>query len=333
MRSNQSRAFVAIMMAVLVGTLAGCPGGPKIPGRGGSKVDPNTCGNYAASDAGRKLKAFLEATVKLEETVKGIEVEVRTGCDAMAKELGVDAKGETKAVCDRVFAQIKEDLSAGIKADARLTIDYKPAVCTVSVDAAASFAAECEASASGEVKVECTGTCTGTCAGECDGTCKGGSGGSECNGECEGVCKGSCSGGCDGAADVQASAECEAKAEVYASAEVECTPAELNVEADASVVVDQPRTDRVIAAMKAGLPQILTVEAKLRPVARAAKTWAATARALGDAGAELAKSFEDQALCISGQISAAVAAVASIEANVSVSVEVSASASGSVASN
>lgn len=331
MRSNHSRAFVAIMMAVLVGGLAGCPGA-KIPGRGG-KVDPNTCGNYAVSDAGRKLKAFLEATVKLEEAVKGVEVEVRTGCDAMAKELGLDAKGDTKDVCNRVFAQIKEDLSVGIQANASLTIDYKPAVCRVDVQAAASVAAECEASASGNVTVECSGTCSGTCSGECDGTCKGGSGGSECNGECDGVCRGECSSGCEGEADVQASAECEAKAEVYASAEVECTPAELNVEADASVVVDAPRTDRVIAAMKAGLPQILTVEAKLRPLAKAAKTWAATARSLGEAGAELAKSFEDQALCISGQISAAVAAVANIEASVSVSVEVSASASGSVGTN
>ncbi len=99
------------------------------------------------------------------------------------------------------------------------------------------------------------------------------------------------------------------------------------------MVVDAPRTDRVIAAMKAGLPDILTVSAKIRPIGQAAKSWAATARGLGEAGASLAKSFEDQALCISGQISAAVSAVANIEASVSVSVEVSASASGSVGSN
>jgi hypothetical protein len=47
-------------------------------------------------------------------------------------------------------------------------------------------------------------------------------------------------------------------------------------------------------------------------------------------GPKFVNSFKDQALCITGQVGAAVKAATSIQANVSVSVEVSASASGSV---
>ena len=50
MRTNLNRTLLAVLLTALVGTLAGCPGGPGIPGRGGSKVDPNTCGNYAATE-------------------------------------------------------------------------------------------------------------------------------------------------------------------------------------------------------------------------------------------------------------------------------------------
>jgi prophage DNA circulation protein len=333
MRKNTTRTVLAALAVTFV-TLGACSGAPGIPGRGGGSVDPNKCGNIAdVSDAGRKLQAMLEATATLESTVKGIEVEVRTGCDAMAKELGIKPEGDNKAVCDAVFAQLKEDLSAGIKADAQLTIEYKPAVCEVSIEAAASAAAQCEASASGSAEVKCSGECTGTCSGACDGTCEGGGGGGECNGKCDGVCQGSCSGGCTGSADVEASAECEAKAEVTASAEMKCTPAELKVEADASVVVDKPRADRAIAAMKAGLPQILTVSAKVKPLKGAVEAWVAAAKGTVEAGKDLAGQFKDQALCLTAQISAMGQAIAGIEASfsfsVEVSVEASASASGS----
>jgi hypothetical protein len=61
--------------------------------------------------------------------------------------------------------------------------------------------------------------------------------------------------------------------------------------------------------------------------------WAKSARELGASVGDIAGSFQDQALCITGQINAAVGALASIEANISVSVSVSASASGAVGTN
>jgi hypothetical protein len=316
MRSLTTRSLLAAFTAAL---LAACPGGgPGIPGRGGGSVDPNKCGNYADLEGGRQLKALFEATAKLETAAKGIELEVRTGCDAMAKELGMDTKGDTRSVCMAVLEQIKEDLKTSVQAEAKLEVEYKPAQCTVDIQAAASVAAECEASASGEVSVTCEGSCSGTCAGECDGTCEGGGGGGQCNGQCDGVCKGECSGGCEGNADVQASAECEAKAEVEASANVECTPAEFNVEAEASVVVDQGKYEKAI---------ILTVEAKVKPLKAAFEGWVVTARATAEKGKDLAQNFKDQALCITGQLAAMGSAIANIEASLNVSVEVSVEAS------
>ena len=326
MRTLSTRSLMMVAALAALTAMTACPGGG-IPGRGGGgSVDPDKCGNYAdVSDAGRKLHAFLAATAELESTVKGVEAEVRTGCDAMAKELGITPSGSNKEVCDAVLKQLKEDLSAGIKAEAKLNIEYKPAVCTVNIEAAASASAECEASASGSAKVTCDGVCHGTC----DGTCEGGNQGGECNGQCNGTC----SGQCEGAADVEASAECEARGEVHAAAEMTCTPAELKVEADASVVVDKPRADRAIAAMKAGLPKLLVVSAKVKPLQSAVTTWVATAKGVTEAGKDLAGQFKDQALCLTAQISAAGAAIANIQASmefsVSVSVEASASASGS----
>jgi len=322
-------------LAVALLTLAACSGAPGIPGRGGGSVDPDKCGDISSvNDAGRKLHALLEATATLETTVMGVEMEVRTACDAMAKELGIKPEGDNAAVCKAVLDQVKEDLKAGIKADAQLTVEYKPAVCEVSIDAAASAAAQCEASASGTAEVKCEGECTGTCSGACDGTCEGStSAGGECNGTCSGTCGGSCSGGCTGAADVEASAECEAKAEVTASAEMKCTPAEFNVSADASVVVDQPRADRAIAAMKAGMPQLLTVSAKVKPLQGAVEGWATAATAAAGAGKDLAGQFKDQALCLTGQLSAMGQAVGKIQASMSFSVEVSVEASATASAS
>ncbi|HLU67861.1 MAG TPA: hypothetical protein VKZ63_16365 [Kofleriaceae bacterium] len=325
------------ILAVLA--LAGCPGGggPGIPGGPGGKassVDPNSCGNYAASEAGAKLKAFLEATVQLNESVASLEGEVKVSCAAMAEKLGVPADGDTKTVCEGVANAIRENLSVGIQGEAAFKVDYQPAVCTVNADVAAEAAAKCEAQASADVKVECTGTCEGTCNGTCNGKCEGSAGGGgaggECAGTCDGTCEGSCSGGCQGSADVQASAECEARAEVSANVEANCTEPELNITYDAKVVVDKPKVEATVEALKAGLPKLIALQAKLKgPVGLAVTTWAKSAKELAGASGKLYSSLGDQAACVAGQLGAAAAMVVDVEASVNVSVEASASVSGS----
>src|SRR5262245_48537462 len=145
MRATRMLAVAAAAAALI--TMSGCPGGagglPGVPGGGSGKVDPNTCGNYAASDAGRKLKAFFEATVELNDAVVRTEAVVKESCRIMGEELKMppgDLEGQTKAVCDKVVAELKSDLQAGLKGEANLKVEYKPAVCTVNAEAAASAA-------------------------------------------------------------------------------------------------------------------------------------------------------------------------------------------------
>lgn len=360
-------SLVALIATLGLVTSAGCPGGapgvPGVPGGAASSVDPNTCGNYAASEAGAKLKAFLEATVQLETAVKDTENYVKDTCIMMGKELGLAAlEGDTKTVCDAVVAGINDNMKIGLQANASLTLDYEPARCEVSVDAAASFAAKCEAKAEADIDVKCTGTCTGTCSGQCSGTCSGqcsgtcngtcngtcsatnadGSCAGECDGTCEGSCsascegscdascEGSCSGGCDGHAEVQAEASCQAKAEVSASVEAECTEPKVDISWDAEVVVDESALTKVKAALEVGMPRLLKVAAKIGgPVKAAFQTWSKAAGDLVKASGKLYNSLGDQATCVVGQLKAAAGMIAGIEASISVQVEVSASVEGS----
>jgi hypothetical protein len=303
-----------------------------LPG-GESKVDPETCGNYAVTDAGRKLKAFLEATVELQATVQSTEEVVKTSCVMMGNELKMPPgalEGITKDVCARVITELQNDLKVGVKSQAALVVEYKPAVCTVDVDAEARAAAECEAQASGTASVTCNGTCTGTCNGACNGTCEGGTGkGGQCNGKCNGTCGGSCTGGCTGASDVNASAQCKAKAEVHASVDVQCTEPSLKITLQKPMVLDASKAELAVNALMKGLPKILSVRARLAPLQGAVTAWATAAGELSKASGDLAQSFKDQALCISGQIAAAANMIANINASVSVSVSVSVEASGS----
>lgn len=327
MRILPARSLFIAACAAAVISLTGCPGGPKIPGGSSGGVDPNTCGNYAASDAGRKLKAFFEATVMVDQEAQRMVNVVGESCAIMGRELGMSAgevEGEPKAVCDRVFARLNDDLKVSIKAGAELKVVYKPAVCMVDMQASASAAAQCEAKAEADIKMTCEGTCRGTCDGTCAGAAGTGGSGGECNGECQGTCRGEC----EGSANVDASAECRAKAEVSASVEMKCTEPEFSVEVEAGAIVDASKAEKALAAMRAGFPKIFSIKARIEPFKSSVETWAKTATDLAAAGRDLASSFKDQALCITGQIKAAFDAVARVNVSIQVSVEVSASASG-----
>ncbi len=321
------KSIVSLMLLSLV-ALTACPGGvpgvPNIPGSGGaSDVDPNKCGSYADSDAGAKLKAFLAATVALNTSIIETEAEMKVSCAAMASELGVSEEGDTATVCTAVSDSIKEHLSAGLKAGAKLEIVYDPPVCTINASAAASVAASCEGSASADVSVTCEGTCGGKCSGECEGSTGDG-------GECGGVCKGSCEGDCNGYADVEASLECEASAEVSASVDAECTKPSLKIDIAADLIVDAPKVDKVKAALMKGMPQLLSLSAKVKvPLLGAFKAWAGSAKGLADSSAKLYKSLGDEASCVAGQLAGSVAMIKQIQASLDIQVEVSVSVSAS----
>lgn len=295
-----SRYFVAA--AFLAGACGGkLPGGHSVPGGGNvpsapavpgglggasGEVDPNTCGNYAASDAGAKLKAFLQATKDLETTTAETAKVVKQSCVMMGQELGMSPGDlnidDTNAICAKVFETYKDNLKVSLKAGAKLKIKYTPAKCTV--DANASAAA----------------------GGACSGGATAGTGGSGGGGECK------------------------AAGAVNASIHAQCTEPQLTIDADAKLVVDKSKLEMTLKAARDGLPKLLSVAARIKPIQEAVEVWAKTAADLKDMGPKFAQSFKDQAMCISGQIAAAANAATHIHAEVNVSVQVSASASGQV---
>ena len=107
---------------------------------------------------------------------------------------------------------------------------------------------------------------------------------------------------------------------------MKCTEPSSTSTLDAKLVVDKSKAEMTLKALQNGLPKLLSVKARLEPLQAAVETTVSTAKELKDMGPKFVNSFKDQAMCISGQVAAAVNAATSIQANVSVSVEVSASA-------
>jgi hypothetical protein len=251
----------------------------------------------------------------------------------MGKEIGMadDFGGmNAKDTCNKVWAQIKDNMKVSVKTSSGWKFKYKPAVCRVDIDAEAKVAAECEGKASADVGATCSGACHGKCEGTCAGGAKAGGGGAAGGGECNGECKGTCHGSCEGHADVNASAQCKSSAQVHANADVKCTEPELTIALDPKITVDKTKAEATLHALQKGLPDIFKVKARLAPLQAATETWVASAKELKDMGPKITQSFKDQAMCISGQIAAAANMVPSIQLNVEVSVSVSAEASGSV---
>jgi hypothetical protein len=340
MRNSLKLIAVFAMAAAFSCGAPGVPGGAGMPGGGGggasgsSSVDPNACAGIQEIDIGRRIHAFLVATANLQEAVFGIESYVKDTCADMGRRLGMSVpSGNTSEVCNAVANELRASLQAGFKAQARLNVDYQPAVCEVNAEFAAKAAAECEAKAEADIRVSCEGTCQGTCSGACEGKCAGAAGGGgaagQCNGECQGTCKGECKGECRGTADVQAEATCEASAEVRANAQVECTEPELKVTYDAKLVADTAKLEAAIDAVKYGLPRLLVAHAKITgPVKRAVTIWARTAKDLKKSAGRSATALGVHFACVTGQLAAAVSAVAEVNVSVSVSVEASASVGG-----
>jgi hypothetical protein len=328
-------AIVGMMAFACGGSV---PGTDKLPGGGlpggGGKVDPSGCGGMNQNDATKNLKGFLRSALALEAALNDASKDLADSCAAMGSRLGLEGfEGNPEKDCPKVVAAISENLKVGLKAGASLSIVAKPAVCEVNVDAAASAAASCSGSASGSAGATCSGTCQGECAGECQGSTGEG-------GACDGVCKGECKGQCDGHVDVEADASCEAQAEIKANVEAKCTPPEVTVEFEASAVVDKPKVEAAVAALKEGLPVIMRLQGHIGTPDRPGPLLA-TAITLASSSKELVKgikgmkdALENQFLCISAQLTAAADLAASIrsqftvQAEVSVSISASASVSG-----
>jgi len=216
-----------------------------------------------------------------------------------------------------------------VKTESKLVTRYTPSVCHTDIDFTAGVVAECEARASADVNVSCEGQCSGSCNGTCNGTCAGSTGGGACNGQCQGTCNGRCTGGCDGYADVDASVECKASAEIRTTLHTTCTEPKVEVVRQNVTVVDDSKFQKAIAAIDAGLPQIIRAGKKLELAGKALVQWVSTGASLVRASGELVGQIGEKGLCVAGQLAAVVAATANIQARFSVSIEVSAQVSAS----
>ncbi len=331
-----ARILVVASLALIPAT-CGPPPGPTGAGRKTSAVNPDECGKFDINDAGRKLYAFLKATAELDMQVASLQREAKRTCLAMAEQLQLPAaqrNGSLKVVCSNVAREISEGLDQSFEGEYKMTVEYKPAVCTVDVDVAAKAAAECSASASADVNVTCEGTCGGTCNGTCEGTCAARNASGQCAGECQGTCRGECKGECRGSADVQAEASCKATAEIRANVNAECTDPVFETKWEEPRVKDPARLKRIDAALAVGIPRIGKIGAKVAgPVSKAVVTWAKATGELFGASRQLVKGLGDASVCVAAELAAAFEAIGRIQAEVSVTIEVSASISGSAGVN
>jgi hypothetical protein len=292
-------------------------------------ISPDACGAINVTPIGRKLYSFLVASAELDRASVELETSVADACRKMATILGVPSTGDTKEVCTRASQELQANLQVSVKTQSQLVTRYTPAVCHTDVSFTAGIVAECEARASADVDVTCDGTCTGTCNGTCNGTCSAGNTGGACNGACQGTCNGHCSGGCDGYADVQASAECKASAEIRTSMHTTCTEPKVEVVRQDVTIVDDSKFQKAVAAIDAGLPQILRSAKKLELAGKALGQWVSTGVSFVGASADLVGQLGEKGLCVGGQLAAVVAATANIQARFSVSIEVSAQVTAS----
>lgn len=166
------------------------PRGANRAGTEPTGLDPDACGNLADTELGRKLHAFLVASVELDRATAMMEQQIHGACAQMAGELGMAGDGDTKTVCQTVANELKADLPQN--AIAKLT----PGVCTTDMSVVAQAAAECEGRAPGDMAVTCEG---------------------EPGAECHGY------------ASVDASAECKSSAEVHACVQTRCTEPRLEL--------------------------------------------------------------------------------------------------------
>ena len=134
---------------------------------------------------------------------------------------------------------------------------------------------------------------------------------------------------CNGYADVDASAECKASAEVRATTHTTCTPAKTEIVQQDVTVVDATKWNKAMAAINAGLPDLLTASKKLEMTAKAVVLWVQTGASLVKASGQLVGEIGERGVCVGGQLAGVVAAAANIQARIDVSIEVSASVSAS----
>lgn len=256
-----------VQLALMIGAAVACTEDGTIPAG---------CEDLGTDGPAQKASAVIAAVNDLTLQADALATGLEAVCDDLAAELGITPPAPTddqttrEATCAAVAAEIETILT---EASATVTIVYEPAVCSVSVDAYAMCAAECDvdvdataevtctggelsgscsgmcsgsctvegsASCTGECSGTCSGSCSGTCTGECDGTCSVTDEDGNCVGTCDGTCMGSCSATCEGSCSGSCTAEVEGSCEgtCTGSCDVDFVAPRCSGEADVNASVE-----------------------------------------------------------------------------------------------
>lgn len=211
----------------------------------GGTLDANIGGSAQSKVAVQAVADFSGIASAAIDDITGACRSIATdlGADATklaADEATADPTAKMNAYCDDAVAAIG---TIKAKANLKVNIVVKPAVCEASFSAKADCSAKCSATGKcegspgqlptcdgGTLNVECSGGCTATatapsfhCEGSCDakaeGSCTVEPGGKvDCAGKCNGTCKGSAQGGTGTGLDAQGNCQgsCEGTCEVTA---------------------------------------------------------------------------------------------------------------------
>lgn len=347
-------------------TLVGCHG---FAGGGGAGQISGACrGDLGASQAAQKVEVFVNTAAEFAVAAQALQRGLLDACRETGQALamppsalgGGDGPEATRAVCQRVNAQLQAELAALRNAGSlQLGVSLVPPACEVRVDAYARCAAECDATFTpgqaelacqgGELRGQCSAQCSGRCAvevsgacnGICEGSCVGNSVGGRCEGQCQGrcvaevsgACGGECRGGCSVAFEAprctgrvvppSVNADCRAACDARLDAHAQCTPGRVDLAVQGSVSDDlAPRVARLRAALGGGVATIVQLRQRAERVARSG---VALGRAMGELPSAARTVGVQAGLCATAAAAATAQAVASVNISVQVSVEVSGS--------
>lgn len=263
--SARSRMVQLVMLAM------GCQSIGGLAGRGVGGIGGSCSGDFGATAAANTLESFVASVDAFSQSAQELDTSLKQACTRMATAMNVSVPNpdDTRAVCQRVAAQVREDMT-GLRGQAglRVEIEVVPPRCQVSVDAYAQCAGQCDASYTpGSAEIQCEGgEISGTCGGECRGSCVADVSGT-CNGTCEGACNGTCSAqGANGACNGQCNGQCQGRCAVRAQAN--CTG---ECRGGCSVAYTEPRCSgrvvppRVSAQCRASCDARLNAQASCTP--------------------------------------------------------------------
>src|SRR5258706_6313509 len=137
---------LASVAAVAVGSCDGTP------------AQGVTCSSdLGQTDAGRKVRLFVETSNSLVVAANQIDRDMQDVCIGMAQDLGIPASeyapapgtennagAKARAACTRLKTEIDTILTQDVPTTAKLTIVYTPAACTIDIQAQTKCVEECE---------------------------------------------------------------------------------------------------------------------------------------------------------------------------------------------